>query len=158
MAKMPRFHAPEWIWHRPPYGEPKPPMDYDLTAYLFRETSRFETLIDRRVRELQRQGVDISTCQEYLGSVVETRAKNLSTSLENRKHAQIGYINASFTRRAADCVEYNRVMSSLDEEIGKIRAELEVLELMHNEMNPVQQLLRESRKGKEEEDDGQTDA
>ena len=133
---MAKNAPPEKIRQRVPYGVPKL-QDYELTSYVRREADRLESLINRRVRQLKRQGIDISTCPDYLDSLIEAYIASLFSSLENRHRMQKSYIRTLFVRRASDKIEYENLLARLEEEIATTKVEYDIIERIYRENNPL---------------------
>lgn len=123
------------IKHRVPYGAPK--VDHYNVASITIKSGKFEAMIDKRVRQLKRQGVNISECPNYLESIVEEYIANLEHALERKHHSNLRFLTSIFLRRASDKKDFEDLETALDEEIAKTHKEIKLVKMLYEKCNPL---------------------
>jgi len=148
------------ILKRIPYGVPQVE-PYDVSDIL-RRSDNFEAIIDRRIALLKKQGLDITSCPEYLDSIIEEYITALLSSLERKHSINQHFIKNIFVRRVADKAEYERLLNEFDVQIAATEAEFNFVEALYEKHNPLYEgrlkskpfsIGEEDEESDEEEDD-----
>ena len=122
------------IKHRVPYGMPAIE-HYDINSDTV--AKKIETMIDRSISQLKKQGVDISKCSEYLDSIVDEEIARLENRLECKHRSNESFLSSIFLRRASDKKDFQELNIALEEEISKAEAEIELVKTLYEKCNPL---------------------
>lgn len=123
------------IKHRIPYDSPLiEHYDIDLITI---QSKKIEELIDKRLNQLQKQGINIDECTYYLECIVEEYITKLKSMLEHKYSLNIKYLDNIFHRRASDKMDFEKLKAELEEEIGKTKEEINFLKILYEKYNPL---------------------
>lgn len=123
------------IKHRVPYNSPLiEHYDIDLIAV---QSKKIEDIIDKRFNQLKKQGISIDECTDYLESIVEEYITKLKSMLEHKYSSNIKYLENIFYRRASDKMDFEKLKTELEEEIGKTKEEINFLKILYEKYNPL---------------------
>lgn len=133
-------------------------IDYQNILSILEKDDDFEKLIDKKISQLKRQGLNTSACSEYLENMVDKHASKLLRELEKEHINNMHLIGYLFRKRASDKIEFEDLLERLDEEIASTESEYETIKKIADEMNPLKngRLVAEQsiNSPKEEEQDG----
>lgn len=113
----------------------------DMYSYrldkIINEDQRLERIIDKKIENMRKQGIDTRSCIKYLNSIIDEHTSQLLNKL-NREHADhLNSIDLLISNRE----KHKKELKLLKEEISsKIKEKEEMIELMiyiYNKSNPL---------------------
>lgn len=114
---------------------------YDISS-IIKNVGEFEVVIERRISQMKRQGVEIGNYSEYFADLIEEYIARLFGILETKHLNNKNVINNLFRKRASDEKEFNGFLEILDEEIEETQAEYDYLKEIYEKKNPLEKLLK----------------
>lgn len=123
------------IKSRMPYGVPYIE-HYDIIS-IIKKSENFEAVLDKKISQLAKKGIDVSLCPEYLESLVEEHISILLSELERKHHTNKNKIQNFFNRRISDKLELNKSIDILEEQIASIEEELATVQILYKALNPL---------------------
>ena len=131
---MTKNNSPK-IKERIPYGTPliEP---YNITS-IIAKPEEIETVIDKRLARLQKQGVNINQCTDYLESIVEGYIAKLETTLEGQRASKKRFLTSILLRRASDRKDFVELQTALEAEIKKTEEEFKLVKMLREKCNPL---------------------
>ena len=112
-------------------------IDYQNMLSIVEKSEDFEKIIDKKISQFKRQGLNISASSEYFENIINRHTASLLARSEqehiNNMHS-IGYL---FRKRASDRIELQDLLDRLDEEIASTEIEYEAIKKIAEEMNPL---------------------
>ena len=109
---------------------------YEFTSAL-KGTQNFEKLIDRKIIQLQKNGVDCRDCEEYLDALVNDYICQQKCKLLWQHSLKRKNLTGFFTRRASDKHELEQLLSEIQSEIENAETEYSFTEMLYNKHNPL---------------------
>ncbi len=122
------------VKHRVPYGVPKIPA-YNNNS--MKKSKSIESLIDKKIKTLQQQGINVGMCQHYLDSIIDEHISSKLNELERAHRLNINLIHSTFLRRASDKVEFQELINLIETEISATEAEFNFVESLYKNFNPL---------------------
>ena len=112
-------------------------IDHQNILNIMEKADDFEKVINKRVKQLEHQNINISTCPEYLENMVDEYIAGLLSKLETEHVMNMHVIGYLFRRRASDKVEFQELLNRMETEIASTKAEYELIVKFAEEMNPL---------------------
>lgn len=112
-------------------------IDYSNISAITKKGGDFEEIINKKIAEFEKQGINTSTCLDYFEDMIEGYIEKLLGLLEsehlNCKNT-IGYL---FRKRASDKIEFKELLDSLEEEIASTEEEYKAIKEIYEKYNPL---------------------
>ncbi|MBQ8942540.1 MAG: hypothetical protein IJ062_11960 [Firmicutes bacterium] len=123
------------IIERIPYTMPNI-NDFEFTKIKVHK-SKFEQIIDRKIKNLRKQKSNGEQCEEYFYALIDEYIGRLKSEAENQHLKNREAINKFFRRRASDKIEFEDSIISLEEQIIDKETELEFVKTLYKDCNPL---------------------
>ncbi|MDR0913942.1 MAG: hypothetical protein LBM65_02075 [Oscillospiraceae bacterium] len=123
------------IKHRAPYGAPII-NDYAVKALIDKPES-IERKIDARIAKLQKQGINLSECPDYLESIITEYIAEMKTKLQSNHISNLRFLDRIFIRRATDKKDFEELEKAIEIEIASTEVELKEIKKLYEECNPL---------------------
>lgn len=150
MRRNNNFHT---VRQRIPYSTTS--IDYQNIFSISKNADDFEKIINKKISQFEKQGINISACSEYFENMVDEYVAKLLSQLESQHASNMRMIGYFFRKRAADKIEFQELINRLEIAIASTEAEYELVEKLATELNPLKngRLVAEQRKTVQEEDE-----
>lgn len=122
------------IKHRMVNGIPDIPI---YKAIPIEEIRRFELFLDKKIKQLKKQNIDVEMYRKYLDSIVDEFIMTKFSELERKHHQNVNLINGIFLRRSSDKTEFQNFIEFIDVEIAKTEQEFLLVETLYENFNPL---------------------
>ncbi|MCQ5142416.1 hypothetical protein [Enterocloster bolteae] len=123
------------IKNRIPYDIPQ--LEHYDSSSVIKTPDKFEILIDRQIKSLRKQGVDVAICPDYLDSFVENHIASLFNAIESKHRKNMDFIKNIFVRRAIDKKEFERLLSDYETEIASTYEDYKSVKELYEKHNPL---------------------
>lgn len=133
----------EKIRHRIPYGILS--IDYYDFSTIISKADDFENIINKKTKQMKRQGIKIKICPEYFENLIEEYIFKLLRILEIEHLNSKNYLRSLFRKRASDKVELEKFLEDINEEISMTTIEYINIKKIYEEFNPLDKLINSKR-------------
>lgn len=120
---------------RIPYDIPQ--LEHYDSSSVIKTPDKFEIIIDRRIKSLKKQGVDVAICPDYLDSFVENHIASLFNAIESKHQKNLAFIKNIFVRRTVDKKEFERLLSDYEAEIASTYEDYKLVNELYEHHNPL---------------------
>lgn len=119
-----------------PYDIPQ--LEYYDSSSVIKIFDKFEDHIDRKIKSLRKQGIDVAMCPDYLDSFVENHIASLFNATESKHRKNLDFIKNIFVRRAIEKKEFERLLSDYETEIVSTYEDYKLVKELYENHNPLQ--------------------
>lgn len=100
-------------------------------------SEKLELQISKRIKDLEREGVDLAVHSQYLESVVDEQISNCLRELDAQHLTRVDFIKKSFLKRQADKEEFQNFLALIEAELLSTEEEFKTVELLYKKFNPL---------------------
>lgn len=101
------------------------------------DIQKFESILDRKIKQLKNGNIDVEIYREYLYSIVDELVITKFAELERKHHQNMNLINGIFLRRSSDKAEIQKFIELIDVEIAKTEEEFLFVKTLYEDFNPL---------------------
>lgn len=121
-------------------------IDHKNLLSILEKASEFERDIDKKVRQMERQNINVSACPEYFENMVDTYTAKLLSELETEYVKNMRVVGYFFRKRAADKIEFLELLDRIEAEIVSAEEEYKMALKLAEELNPLKNGRLETKK------------
>lgn len=121
------------IKYRAPCKIPEP----ENYSYNPRLSENLELQISKRIKDLERKGVDLAVHSQYLESVVDEQISKCLRELDEQHLTRVNFIEKSFLKCKADKEEFQNFLAVIEAELHSTEDEFKTVELLYKKFNPL---------------------